>query len=810
MKRYLVERELIQNNIQVLQKKAGSAVIWAVLKGNGYGLGLLPMAETCRAAGLDHFAVTEIAEARALREGGFETEPILMLQPTADADEITALLPLHVIFTISSTEDASVLAGLAAQAGVTAEAHIKIDTGMGRYGFLPEEMEKITPVYHYMDTIHVTGIYTHLHSAFCDKKATKAQIESFGRVLAALREAGIEPGIAHILNSSGVLHGRRARGVGAAGARPRRTRTEARRVLRDAGGRAEMAAQGAYHGLRCGMEGEAPDARRDPARRLVQRIWLRDGQRFIPLPRLSAAHRRKPAHDALRKSLLCDDQRQALQGAWPYRDAAHGGRRQRHPVLAGRHGARGDQPADAEGDGRGMAVTMGHPIAAIATGHGRSGIGILRMSGEGCIERAAKVFTRADGKPLEAAEDRKLVLGTMTDAEGRPVDHCMAFVSHAPHSYTGEDTVEFQCHGSPAALTAGLEALFAAGFRQAGPGEFTRRAFLNGQMDLTQAEAVIDLIDAETADEAANAAGQLAGAILRKIDPIYDNLVDILAHFHAVLDYPDEDIDPFELAQFAGQLDGDAKALNRLLATCHRGRIVKDGLSAVILGSPNAGKSSLLNCLAGFDRVIVTDIPGTTRDAVEQTVRLGRHLLRLLDTAGIRETDDQIERMGVERSLAAAQEADLALFVVDGSKPFSAEDQEAMDAALGARACIALMNKTDLGQVIEASDLPFDYVVPISAKTGAGMELLEQAMDMLFADDAPCDGSLLTNARQAEAIVRARDSLRLAQRSMQAGLTPDAVLVDVEAAMLALGEVTGRTMREDITNRIFERFCVGK
>ena len=204
MKRYLVERELIQNNIQVLQKKAGSAVIWAVLKGNGYGLGLLPMAETCRAAGLDHFAVTEIAEARALREGGFETEPILMLQPTADADEITALLPLHVIFTISSTEDASVLAGLAAQAGVTAEAHIKIDTGMGRYGFLPEEMEKITPVYHYMDTIHVTGIYTHLHSAFCDKKATKAQIESFNRVLAALREAGIEPGMAHILNSSGV------------------------------------------------------------------------------------------------------------------------------------------------------------------------------------------------------------------------------------------------------------------------------------------------------------------------------------------------------------------------------------------------------------------------------------------------------------------------------------------------------------------------------------------------------------------------------------------------------------------------------
>ena len=310
---------------------------------------------------------------------------------------------------------------------------------------------------------------------------------------------------------------------------------------------------------------------------------------------------------------------------------------------------------------------MADKIAAVATGHARTGIGILRLSGDGCIEAAGTVFRPRSGQTLAALPDRKLALGTLYDVQGRELDHCMAFISRAPHSYTGEDTAEIQCHGSPAALAAGLEALFAAGFRQARPGEFTRRAFLNGRMDLTQAEAVIDLIDAETADAAANAAGQIAGAIRRKIDPIYDSWVDICAHFHAVLDYPDEDIDPFELTQFAGQLDEDAKALNCLLATCHRGRIVKDGLSAVILGSPNAGKSSLLNCLAGFDRVIVTDIPGTTRDAVEQTVRLGRHLLRLLDTAGIRKTDDQIERMGVERSLAAAQEADLALFVVDGS-----------------------------------------------------------------------------------------------------------------------------------------------
>ena len=192
-------------------------------------------------------------------------------------------------------------------------------------------------------------------------------------------------------------------------------------------------------------------------------------------------------------------------------------------------------------------------------------------------------------------------------------------------------------------------------------------------MDLTQAEAVIDLIDAETADAAANAAGQVAGAMRKRIDPVYDSWVDICAHFHAVLDYPDEDIDPFELSQLESALQASSRTLSALLSSCHRGRMVRSGVRITILGSPNAGKSSLLNCLAGFDRVIVTDIPGTTRDAVEQTVRLGRHLLRLLDTAGIRETDDQIERMGVERSLAAAQEADLALFVVDGSKPFSAD-----------------------------------------------------------------------------------------------------------------------------------------
>lgn len=453
---------------------------------------------------------------------------------------------------------------------------------------------------------------------------------------------------------------------------------------------------------------------------------------------------------------------------------------------------------------------MAHPIAAIATGLVRSGIGILRMSGDGCIDLANRVFALYNGQALSSLPDRKLARGTLFDAQGRPIDEAMVFVSHAPHSYTGEDTVEFQCHGSPAVLTAGLSALLQSGFHQAGPGEFTKRAFLNGQMDLTQAEAVIDLIDAETADAAANAAGQVAGVLRKRLDPIYDSLMDICSHFHAVLDYPDEDIAPFRLQAYADTLTSASKKLDALLSSCRRGNFIKNGMQTAILGAPNAGKSSLLNALAGFDRVIVTDIPGTTRDAVEQTVTLGRHLLRLLDTAGIRDTSDTVEHLGVERSFQAAQSCQLAFFVVDGSKPLTPEDEAAMDAALQAPEAIAILNKQDLPCVIDPSELPFSYVIPVSCAKQDGLDLLEQALDMVFDDEAPCDGSILTNARQADAIAKSRASIEAARSSLRLGMTPDAVLVDVEAAMEALGEATGRVVREDITNRIFERFCVGK
>ena len=452
---------------------------------------------------------------------------------------------------------------------------------------------------------------------------------------------------------------------------------------------------------------------------------------------------------------------------------------------------------------------MSDIIAAVATGHSACAIGILRLSGPGCIEAAGQVFTPKFGS-LERLRDRNLTLGFLRDKDGRVIDEVLLTVSHAPNSYTGEDTAEFQCHGSPAVLAAGLEALFAHGVRQAGPGEFTKRAFLNGRMDLTQAEAVIDLIDAESADAAANAAGQLGGAMLRRIAPVYDRLTDVMAHFHAVLDYPDEDIDPFTLSAVETDLWQAGAKLRELLATYGRGQVLRRGLRAVILGKPNTGKSSLLNLLAGFDRVIVTDIAGTTRDSVEETVKLGRHLLRLVDTAGIRSTDDQIERMGVERAEAAAAQADLALYVCDGSMPLTQEDFRAQDAAMEAPYAIAILNKQDLPQQVLPSDLPFEWVIPFCAKTGEGLEQLEYALDCLFDDSVPCDGSILTNARQAGAVARAVEALERALAALKQGLTPDAVLLDVEAALEALGEITGQTMREEITNRIFERFCVGK
>ncbi len=454
---------------------------------------------------------------------------------------------------------------------------------------------------------------------------------------------------------------------------------------------------------------------------------------------------------------------------------------------------------------------MSDTIAAIATAPGGP-IGVIRISGDRAIEIVSEIFHPTAGKGLLDAPSHKLIYGTIQARGGAVLDSCLAVIMRAPHSYTGESMAELQCHGAPAILSEILFVLFRHGARQALPGEFTKRAFINGKMDLSGAEAVQKLISAQTVQAAQNAVAQVRGTTGSAVREIRDRLLEMVAHFHAVVDFPDEEIDHFLFEEAQEILHKATSTLYALAESYERGRILAEGIPCVILGRPNAGKSSLLNAMAGVDRAIVTDTPGTTRDVIEESIRIGPVILRIQDTAGLRDTDDPVEKIGIERALHQANDAAMILAVFDGSTTLSDEDLMVIARSHGRRA-IALINKSDLPHHldIETIEKHFHTVIPISAKQGSGLqELSDLILQIIGLDGAAYDGGLITSARQAAALARAAERCEEALFAAQSGMTPDAVVMDAEGAITALGEVTGQSVTEEVINKIFENFCVGK
>lgn len=454
---------------------------------------------------------------------------------------------------------------------------------------------------------------------------------------------------------------------------------------------------------------------------------------------------------------------------------------------------------------------MSDTIAAVATAAGGP-IGIIRISGTRAHEIVSAVFRPKNAQALANCAASMLTYGTLLDRQGNMLDSCFAVVFHAPYSYTGEPMAEIQCHGATAVLSESLAALFAQGARQAEPGEFTQRAFLNGKLDLSGAEAVHELVLAQTVEAARNASAQVAGKIGSTITEIREQLLSLVAHFHAVVDFPDEEIDPFLFEQAQEMLHRSASCLYQLAESYERGRIIAEGIPCVILGRPNAGKSSLLNAIVGEDRAIVTEQPGTTRDVIMETIRIGPVLLRLLDTAGLRDTNDPVEKIGIERALQQANDAALILAVFDGAQEISDEDLMVIARSQSRRA-IAIVNKIDKEQKIDVEKLHkhFSHIMQVSAKTGQGIEeLLTLVPKLVGLDGAKYDGSIITSARQAAALARAAERCEAALFAAQCGMTPDAVVMDSEGAIAALGEITGKTVTEEIITKIFEDFCVGK
>lgn len=444
-------------------------------------------------------------------------------------------------------------------------------------------------------------------------------------------------------------------------------------------------------------------------------------------------------------------------------------------------------------------------IAAAATPAVPSAIAIIRISGPQAFDVLRAAFV-----PRGKMRPRMLCLGSALAPSGARIDEAMAVKMPGPASYTGEDCAEIHTHGSPGVVAAVLDTLFAAGARQAEPGEFTRRAFLNGRMDLTQSEAVIDLIDSRTRAAAENAAAQLSGVLGTRITAMRTTLVEMASQFSAMIDFPDEEVPELELLQAQDTLTEIETQLDALYRSYDRGAMIKSGVPCAICGRPNAGKSSLLNAIAGFDRSIVTSIPGTTRDIVEQTVTLGGMQFVFSDTAGLRDSADEVERIGIERARQVLSGAAAIIAVFDGSSELTAEDEDVLRETDGKPTYIVI-NKADLPQRIDKNMLlkHCDKLYELSAKTGYGVDALTDDLSAAFAGTEKETESYLTNPRQKDAVSRAIEAVRRARDAAML-LTADVVCTDIEAACDALGELTGQSASEEIIDGIFSRFCVGK
>lgn len=453
-------------------------------------------------------------------------------------------------------------------------------------------------------------------------------------------------------------------------------------------------------------------------------------------------------------------------------------------------------------------------IAAIATAMGNSGIGIVRISGDAAIEIADKIFRTKNGKlKIRDAATHTIHYGYVYD-QGEWIDEVLLMLMKGPKSFTAEDTVEIDCHGGMLVTRRVLEAALKAGARLAEPGEFTKRAFLNGRIDLTQAEAVMDVIHAKNEYALKSSVGQLRGSVSKKIKELRGKLIYEIAFIESALDDPEHiSLDGYGEKLLESMKDME-RELKRLVQSSSNGRVISEGIKTVILGKPNAGKSSLMNVLVGEDRAIVTDIAGTTRDILEEHIYLQGISLNVIDTAGIRSTDDVVEKIGVERAMEAAKEADLIIYVVDASRGLDENDFRIMEFIKDKKA-VVLLNKSDLEPIVSAEEIKEKSnhaVIPVSAKEETGIDRLEEEIEALFYEGKIDfnDQVLITNVRHAQALKEALDSVQMVEKSIEDGMPEDFFSIDLMNAYEKLGLIIGEAVEDDLVNEIFSKFCMGK